>query len=109
MAARDASPSWEELVERPLSSITTGTGITMVQRRLSMTDASMGKEDSRMFILTTGILSGMMVRAVRAIGLFRGTRGQLQREGGKQDMIGSQVAAWTKPLRYLHQAYRNYD
>ena len=53
MAARDASPSWEELVERPSTSITTGTGMTVVQQRLSMTVVSMDSEDSRMLVSTT--------------------------------------------------------
>jgi hypothetical protein len=75
-----------------------------------MTDASMGKEDSRMFTLTTStIYPGTMGGAARATGLFQDTRGRLQREGGEQDMIGSQVTAWTKPLRYLRRAYRNSD
>jgi hypothetical protein len=73
IAAWAASPSWEELVERPLGSITTGTGMTTVQRRLSMADASMGGEGSRIFVSTTGAAyPGAMDRAARAAGLFRG-------------------------------------
>ena len=56
MAACDALPSGEELEERPLSSMTTGTGMTTVQRRLSMTDASMDREDKRMLVSTTSIV-----------------------------------------------------
>jgi hypothetical protein len=54
MAACDASPSEEELEERPLSSLTT------VQRRLSVTDASMNREDKRMLVSTSIVQPGTM-------------------------------------------------
>lgn len=105
MAARDASPSWEDLVERPSSSITTGMGMTIVQRRLSMTVASMDSEDSRMLVSTTSMVyPGMTDRAARTAGLFRGARGQRRREGGDEDMAGPRFAAWIRLLRYLRRA-----
>ena len=53
MAVSAASPSWEVLAERPSSSIITGRGMIMVQRRLSVREEIIDKDDRSMLVSTT--------------------------------------------------------
>jgi hypothetical protein len=49
MAVSTASPSWEVFAERPSSSIMTGRGIMMVQRRLSMSEEIIDKDERSIY------------------------------------------------------------
>jgi hypothetical protein len=61
-----ASLSWEVFAERPSSSIMTGRGIMMVQRRLSMSEEIIDKDERRMLVSTTRtVYPGMIDNATR--------------------------------------------
>ena len=75
MAVSAASPSWEVLVERPSSSIITGRGMIMVQRRLSKREEIIDKDESRMLVSTTRtVYPGMIVNGTRESMAFFGVR-----------------------------------
>ena len=66
IAVSAASPSWEVFAERPSSSIMTGRGIMMVQRRLSMSEEIIDKDERRMLVSTTStVYPGMIVNGTR--------------------------------------------
>jgi hypothetical protein len=63
-------PCWEELEERPHNPVTTGTGMTTVQWKLLVTDASMDKDESRISFSMTQYALGQYSKPARVAGLF---------------------------------------
>lgn len=85
MAVCAASPSWEVLAESPSSSIMTGRGMMMVQRRLSIKEETVEKDERRMLVSTTStVYPGMMDNGARESVPFFGTRALGRRWGGDE-------------------------
>ena len=85
MAVSAASPSWEVLAERPSSSIMTGRGMMMVQRRLSMREETIDNDERRMLVSTTRtVYPGMMDNGTREPMAFFDARALGRRWGGDE-------------------------
>ena len=85
MAVSAASPSWEVLAERPSSSITTGSGMIMVQRRLSMREEIIDNDDRRMLVSTTRtVYPGIIDDGTRESMAFLDARARGRRRGGEE-------------------------
>ena len=85
MAVPAASPSWEVFAERPSSSIMTGRGMMMVQRRLSMSEETIVKDERRMLVSTTStVYSGMIDNGTRESMAFFDARALGRRWGGDE-------------------------
>lgn len=66
MAVSAASPSWEVLAERPSSSIMTRSGMMTVQRRVSMREEIIDKDERSMLVSTTRtVYPGMIDNGAR--------------------------------------------
>ena len=85
MAKSAASPSWEVLAERPSSSIMTGRGMIMVQRRLSMRDEIIDKDERSMLVSTTRtVYPGIIDKGTRESIAFFDVRALGRRWGGDE-------------------------
>ena len=85
MAVSAASPSWEVLAERPSSSITKGSGMIMVQCKLSMREEIIDNDDRRMLVSTMRtVYPGIIDDGTRESMAFLGARALGQQQGGEE-------------------------